>query len=92
MIRVSKDKKKIYKSLGISVIAKDWDFKKEEPRITCPNRDLILNKLEQKKIGYRNKIFELSCLNKNFIARLVINSVYKPTRNINVKEFINEIV
>jgi integrase len=92
MIRVCKDKKKIYKSLGISVNAKDWDFKKEEPRKTCPNRDLILNRVEQKKIEYRNKILELNCLNKNFTARSVINTVDKPTKNINVKEFFDEIV
>ncbi len=43
MIRVCKDKKKIYKSLRISVLEKDWDFKKDVPKRSCPNRDLIQN-------------------------------------------------
>jgi len=87
MIRVCKDNKKVYKSLGISVPAKDWDFKKEEPRKNCASRDLILNLVEQKKIEYRTQILELKCLSKSFTARSVMNTVDKPTKNINVKEF-----
>ena len=92
MIRVCKDNKKVYKSLGISVSAKDWDFKKEEPRKTCSNRNLILNLIEQKKIEYRTQILELNCLNKSFSARSVMNNIDKPTKNKNVKEFFEEIV
>jgi len=92
MIRVCKDNKKVYKSLGISVPSKDWDFKKEEPRKNCPSRDLILNLIEQKKIEYRTQILEMNCLSKSFTARSVMNIVDKPTQNKNVKEFFDEIV
>jgi site-specific recombinase XerD len=92
MIRVCKDNKKVYKSLGISLAAKDWDFKKEEPSKTCTSRDLILNLIEQKKVEYRSQILEFNCLSKNFTARSVMNIVDKPTKNKNVKEFFDEIV
>ena len=92
MIRVCKDKKKIYKSLGISVSAKNWDFKKEEPKKSCPNRDLILNLIEQKKVEYRTQILELNCLKKSFTARSVMNTLEKPQKVKDVKEFFEEII
>ena len=41
VLRITEKKKRITKSLGISVKAQHWDFKKEEPKPRCPNRDLI---------------------------------------------------
>ena len=42
MIRVNKDGKRKYKSIGVSVKPENWDFKKNRPKATCPNKDLIL--------------------------------------------------
>lgn len=92
MIRVCKDKKKVYKALGISIPAKDWDFKKGEPKISCPNRDIILNLTEQRKIEYRTQILELTCSRRNFSVQTIINAVEKPTSNKTVKVFFEEII
>lgn len=43
MLRVSKDGKKSMRSLGVSVDAKQWDFRKNEPKLRCPNREYILD-------------------------------------------------
>lgn len=37
MLRISKDGKKKYQSLGISVNPKFWDFQKNKPKPKCPN-------------------------------------------------------
>ncbi len=41
MIRICKDNKKKYKSIGISIQPQFWDFEKNKPRKNCPNRDPI---------------------------------------------------
>ncbi len=56
MIRICKDNKKVYKSLGVSISESDWDSKKEVPKRTCNNRTLILNLIDQKKIEFRTQI------------------------------------
>lgn len=38
MIRVSKDGKKKYSSLGILVHPVHWDFVKNKPKRSCPNK------------------------------------------------------
>ena len=46
MVRVCKNGKKKYKSLGISVNPAHWDFKKNLLKPKCPNHEalLIINK------------------------------------------------
>ena len=46
MVRICKNGKKKYKSLGISVNPAHWDFKKNLPKPKCPNHEalLIINK------------------------------------------------
>ena len=41
MVRICKDGKKKYASVGISVKAKHWNFEKNEPKPNCPNREHI---------------------------------------------------
>lgn len=41
MVCVSKDGKRKYQSLGISIKEELWDFKKSLPKPKCPNRDKI---------------------------------------------------
>lgn len=41
MIRVCKDGKKKYVSLGISVKPQYWDFEKNRPKRSCPNKEQI---------------------------------------------------
>ncbi len=42
MLRVTKDRKRKYVSLGISVNPEHWDFKKNLPNDKCPNRERII--------------------------------------------------
>ena len=49
MIRVSKNQKTKYKSLGISMKAEHWDFQKSRPKNDCPNRELILKTILEKE-------------------------------------------
>ena len=48
MIRVCKDGKKKYQSLGISIKAESWDFKTNQPKAKCPNRERIILLINEK--------------------------------------------
>ena len=50
-VRICKDRKSRYVSLGISVKSQHWDFKRNKPNDKCPNKEvlekLIANKMAQ---------------------------------------------
>ena len=48
MLRLTKDGKRKYVSLGISVMEKDWDFKKNQPKKSCPDREAIVKLISDK--------------------------------------------
>ena len=44
----TKSGKRKYVSLGISVKEKDWDFKKNQPKKSCPDREAIVKLISDK--------------------------------------------
>ncbi len=42
MLRIIKNRKSKYQSLGLSISPQFWDFEKNQPKHNCPNRDAIL--------------------------------------------------
>lgn len=75
MLRVTKDRKRKYVSLGISVNPENWDFSKNQPKAECPNREyielLIANKLKE----YSAKIVELKATNQEFTSTTLVEKV-----------------
>lgn len=59
MLRITKDGKRVFKSLGISVLPQDWDFKKEQPKPRCFHCDLIRKKLLQIEMQYQTLVLEI---------------------------------
>ena len=53
MLRICKDGKKTYKSLGISVNAKYWSFSKNMPKPNCPDRHKLIKILISKKLRFK---------------------------------------
>lgn len=90
VIRVCKDGKKKYQSIGISVKSEYWDFDKNKPKRNCPNKDHILKLISEKTQEYRDQIIELKSDNKEFTAKSLIDKVHKPTKKRTVKEVFEE--
>lgn len=91
MIRVCKDRKTKYQSIGISVNIDHWDFNKNRPKANCPNKDYILKIIIDKEAEYQKKILELKADDKEFTASTLI----KPKEERRVKavyEFYNELI
>ena len=84
MLRVTKDRKRKYVSLGISVSPEHWDFQKNKPKVNCPNKDLILNIIDKKTMEYRKQLLEFQNIEKDFSAQKLVDIVNKPLRRKNV--------
>ena len=75
MLRVTKDRKRRYVSLGISVNPVHWDFFKNEPKADCPNREYIEMLIADKIKEYSAKIIELKATNQEFTSTSLVEKV-----------------
>ena len=73
VLRITENKKRVTKSLGISVKAQHWDFSREEPKPKCPNRDLIISIILKVKSEYQSKILEKIAHDEEFTATSLIS-------------------
>jgi len=79
VIRVCKDGKKKYQSLGISINPVFWDFEKNKPKPNCPNREQILMLISEKTKVFSEQILEYKIENKDFTASTLLKKVSNPT-------------
>ena len=92
MLRVTKDRKRKYVSLGVSVQSKYWDFDKDAPKPNCPNKDLILNIIDKKTMEYRKQLLEFQNIEKDFSAQKLVDTVNKPLKRKNVETVFLELI
>lgn len=75
MLRVTKDRKPKYVSLGISVNPVHWDFSKNQPKTECPNREYIEILIADKIKEYSAKIIELKATNQEFTSTSLVEKI-----------------
>ena len=92
MIRVCKNRKAKYKSLGISVHPSHWDFQTNRPKLQCPNRELILKTILEKEVEFQKEILELNSIQKEYTASSLIASRMSQPNIKTVEEFYNELI
>lgn len=96
MLRVTKDRKRKYVSLGISVNPENWDFSKNQPKAECPNREYIELLIADKLKEYSAKIVELKATNQEFtsttlVEKVCVNRVNRKTVGDLFREHINSL-
>lgn len=74
MVCITKDRKRKYLSLGISINPKYWDFDKNKPKTNCPNKDLINKIILDKELEFQKQILEFKAGEKEFTASTLIKS------------------
>ena len=89
MIRICKDSKKKYKSLGVSVLPQYWDFEKNKPRRNCPNKDFINTLISDKIKEFTDQLIEFKSESKEFTATKLIEKVNSPNTKKTIGEFID---
>ena len=60
MLCVTKERRRKYVSMGISLAARYWDFDKSRPKRNCPNRIYIEKYIADKQREYTDKVIELT--------------------------------
>lgn len=80
MIRVCKDGKKKYQSLGISVNPAHWDFKKNKPKNNCPNKEYINKIISDKTNEFTEQIVQLKSEHKEFTANSLVDKTSKKVQ------------
>src|SRR5690554_4422074 len=78
MICVSKNGKRTYKSLGVSVNPLHWDFNKNKPKRNCPNKKQIENLIVEKLKTFNQTILELNSKQKDYTSDSLVDKVEKP--------------
>lgn len=92
MIRVCKDGKKKYQSLGISVNPAHWDFKKNKPKNNCPNKEYINKIISDKTNEFTEQIAQLKSEHKEFTANSLVDKTSKRVQPKTVGEvFLEEL-
>jgi len=75
MIRVCKDRKVKYISLGISVLKQHWSFTKNAPKNSCPNKELIQKIINDNLNKYSELLLTLKASNKDFTVSSLIENL-----------------
>ena len=75
MICISKESKRKYLTLGVSILPQHWDFEKNKPKRNCPNKDLVQRLINEKINLYTEHILELNTINKEFTITNLIDKV-----------------
>ena len=81
MLRLTKNGKRKYISLHISVKPTYWNFNKNQPKPNCPNRDTILSIIEKRTAAYRVQINELKVENNDYTLDNLVKRVENPMSN-----------
>ena len=89
-IRICKDRKTRYINLGVSTKTEHWDFEKNQPKSTCPNRELLEKLISSKISEVRSKIVELKSEDKEFSATTLVDKVSNPVRLVTVGELFKQ--
>mgnify|MGYP002946376555 CR=1 FL=1 len=67
MLRISKDGKKKYQSLGISVLPRYWgDFTQNKPKPNCPNKEYIQKIILDKQTELQQRMLEFNSEQKEY--------------------------
>jgi len=90
MIRVCKDGKKKYLSIGISVKPEHWDFQKNQPKRNCPNREQIQQIILSRTKEYQEQILDFKMANKDFTSKGLVEKLNNPVKARTVKEVFDE--
>lgn len=88
MLRICKDGKKKYKSLGISIKPIYWDYTKNKLKRNCPNYSNIHLLITEQLNEYSNQIVDLETSKKEFTASSLMEKLEQPIKKDTVKDFI----
>jgi integrase len=91
MLRVTKDRKRKYSSLGISCSAKLWDEKTNRPTRRHPDKDVLDTLIEKTLQKYRSAKLQARINEQDFTASGLVEMVERPAKSKTVLHFFKEV-
>ena len=96
MIRLSKEGKRKYISLHLSINPVYWDFTKSKPKRNCPNKEKITTLIEQVIQRYSQQITEYKAEGRDYTLNSLVQRVESPiikhTVNTYLDHFIHSLI
>ena len=92
MLRICKDGKKKYQSLGVSIKANQWNFARERPKPTCPNKEYILKLILDKQAELQQRMLELNTEQKEYTTTTLLHDEHRTFELKTVKQFYQELI
>ena len=92
MLRLTQNRKRKYLSLGMSVEERFWDFKKNQPKRNCPDREAILTVIERKSKQYREQITQFKAEGKDYTLETLVQHVENPVRQMNLGDYMEHCI
>jgi len=92
MFRISKNGKRKYQSLGVSINPIYWDFTKNKPKRNCPNGELIQKLILDKNAEFNQQIIELNAIQKDYSPTTLLNKQYQTNTFKTVGEFYRDLL
>lgn len=92
MLRICKDGKKKYQSLGISIKANLWDFTKEKPKSNCPNKEFIQKIILDKQTELQQRMLEMNSEQKEYTTTTLLCDESKKFELKTVSDFYQELI
>lgn len=85
-VRICKDRKSRYISLGISVKPQHWDFKRNEPNEKCPNKEIVEKLIANKICEAKSEIVKLKASDTEFTATSLLHHLEREERIMSVAD------
>ena len=92
MLRICKDGKKKYQSLGISVLPRYWDFTRNKPKPNCPNKEYIQKIILDKQTELQQRMLEFNSEQKEYTTTTLLNDENKKFELKTVCQFYQELI
>ena len=92
MLRVTKDRKRKYVSLGLSLHEKFWDFEKSKPKRNCPNKEQIERLIAAKTAEYNDLIVEMTSQQREYTVETLVSHFHNQVRCATVVELYDKLI
>ena len=92
MLRVTKDRKRKYVSLGLSLHEKFWDFEKGKPKRNCPNKEQIERLIAAKTAEYNDLIVEMTSQQREYTVETLVSHFHNQVHCATVVELYDKLI
>lgn len=92
MLRITKDRKRKYVALGVSLDERYWDFDKNKPKRNCPNKEQIERLIAAKTAEYNDLIVEMASQQRQYSADTLVSHFRVQVQCGNVVELYDKLI